>query len=86
MPGLTGLVILGINCAYIIVWDVIYFFPYVLPVTAKNMNYSVVITGGLTIFMACWWQWKSKHGYEGPILWRAENAIDVEDAIRAEQI
>ncbi|KAI9703502.1 MAG: hypothetical protein M1820_005806 [Bogoriella megaspora] len=66
MPTSLGMAILCISSAYIVVWNTIYFFPYVQPVTAKNMNYSVVITGGLTIVALCWWLIKSVHGYQGP--------------------
>lgn len=43
--------ILGISCAYIVAFVVIYCFPYSLPVTAQNMNYSCLITGDLAIFV-----------------------------------
>ena len=78
--------ILGISCAYIVIWDIVYLFAYTVPVTVQNMNYSVVITGGLTVLMACWWSWKSSHGYQGPAIRSTEIAADVEDAIRIEDI
>lgn len=34
---------------------VIYCFPFIRPVTAANMNYASVTTGGLTIFVYVWW-------------------------------
>lgn len=86
MPGLTGMTILSISCAYIIIWDVIYFFPFSLPVTAQNMNYAVVITGGLTVFMACWWLWKSSRGYQGPVVGHTDAAIEVEDGVHPDEI
>lgn len=66
MPTLVAYAILGISCAYIVAFVVIYCFPYSLPVTAQNMNYSCLITGGLTIFVGILWFWKSKRGYVGP--------------------
>ena len=30
------------------------------------MNWSVVMVGGVTIFMTLWYLWKRTHGYEGP--------------------
>lgn len=37
------------------VFAVIYCFPFVQPVTAQNMNYASLTTGGLTIFVYVWW-------------------------------
>jgi choline transport protein len=51
MLTLVAYTILGISCAYIVAFVVIYCFPYSLPVTAQNMNYSCLITGGLAIFV-----------------------------------
>lgn len=51
---------------YIIVFNVIYCFPYILPVTPEGMNYSVVMSGGLTILVGLLYLWKRNHGYEGP--------------------
>ena len=56
----------GIACAYIIVLNVIYCFPYAMPVDAQSMNYSVVIVGGLTIALTAWYFWKRTRGYVGP--------------------
>ncbi|KAK5001400.1 hypothetical protein LTR16_007991, partial [Cryomyces antarcticus] len=50
MPGWIGYVVGGIGCVYIVVFDVIYCFPYAMPVSAASMNYSALITGGLTMF------------------------------------
>ncbi|TKA77794.1 hypothetical protein B0A49_03959 [Cryomyces minteri] len=43
MPGWIGYVVGGIGCAYIVVFDVIYCFPYAMPVSAASMNYSALI-------------------------------------------
>jgi choline transport protein len=66
MPSSVALIIYGISSIYIIVFVVIFCFPFSMPVTAPTMNYASLITGGLTIFVALWWFWKSKHGYTGP--------------------
>jgi choline transport protein len=57
---------MGVVCAYIIVFNVIYCFPYALPVNAQTMNYSCLMAGGLTIFVSAWYLWKRSHGYVGP--------------------
>lgn len=57
---------LGVASAYIIVFDVIYLFPYSLPVDAENMNYACVMVGGITILLTLGYFWKRSHGYVGP--------------------
>ncbi|KAH8694190.1 putative choline transport protein [Talaromyces proteolyticus] len=65
MKGATGYIVNGISCTYIIVFVVIFCFPASLPVDATNMNYSCLITGGLTVFVAALWFWY-QHDYTGP--------------------
>ncbi|KAL8843734.1 MAG: hypothetical protein Q9176_001942 [Flavoplaca citrina] len=55
MKGLRGFVVNGIACAYIIVFNVIFCFPFSLPVDAAHMNYASLITGGLSLFMLVFW-------------------------------
>jgi len=66
MPSPYGLIVLGVASAYIIVFDVIYMFPYSMPFDAEMMNYSCVMVGGITILLALGYFWKRKHGYIGP--------------------
>ncbi|KAF2091304.1 amino acid transporter [Saccharata proteae CBS 121410] len=66
MKGALGTVILSVACAYIAVFVVIFCFPTSMPVSAENMNYACVITGGLTVIVGAWWLWKDKRGYVGP--------------------
>jgi choline transport protein len=67
MKGWVGFVINGIACTYMIVWFVIYSFPYALPTNAQSMNYACLIWGGLSIFVGLWWLFgASKGGYQGP--------------------
>ncbi|KAH8678868.1 amino acid/polyamine transporter I [Tricladium varicosporioides] len=65
MGHTLGYVVNIISCLYIIVFVVIYCFPYSLPVTAVNMNYSCLITGAMSIFSGIWWLIKGKN-YVGP--------------------
>lgn len=73
MPVRWAYPVLIIACTYIVSFNVIYCFPYVLPVTPENMNYSVVMSGGLTILVGLFYLWKRNHGYEGPHV-----AMDIE--------
>lgn len=66
MPSSIAYVVEGLSCAYIIVFVVIYCFPFAMPVSAQNMNYASLIFGGLTIIVAGWWAWIGSRGYKGP--------------------
>ncbi|KAH8903721.1 amino acid permease [Coniochaeta sp. PMI_546] len=66
LKGWLGWAINGIACSYMLVWFVIYCFPYALPTDATAMNYACLIWGGLTIIVGLWWFLKARHGYEGP--------------------
>ncbi|EMC99728.1 hypothetical protein BAUCODRAFT_30112 [Baudoinia panamericana UAMH 10762] len=66
MPDSIAYPVSGTACAYIIVFSVIYMFPYVNPVDAETMNYAVAMTGGCTILLTLWYLYKRTRGYEGP--------------------
>ncbi|KAF7562833.1 hypothetical protein G7046_g1292 [Stylonectria norvegica] len=66
MPGAIGFIINGVACAYMLVWGVIYCFPYAMPTDAQTMNYACLIWGGLTTFVAIWWFAGARKGYMGP--------------------
>lgn len=60
------MVVNGVACGYMIVWFVIYCFPFALPTDAETMNYACVIWGGLTTFVTIWWFVGARGGYVGP--------------------
>lgn len=66
LKGWIGFALNGVACAYMLVWFVIYCFPYALPTDASTMNYACLIWGGLTILVGLWWFLKARYGYEGP--------------------
>ena len=66
MRGWVGFAINGVACAYMLVWFVIYCFPYYLPTDAGSMNYASLIWGGLTLLVAGWWFLGVGGDYEGP--------------------
>ncbi|KPI36202.1 Choline transport protein [Cyphellophora attinorum] len=66
MAGALGWVVNLIACGYMIVWFVIYSFPFYLPTDAETMNYACLLWGGFTIIVALWWFVKARKGYEGP--------------------
>ncbi|KAL8653414.1 MAG: hypothetical protein Q9210_002109 [Variospora velana] len=55
MKGATGFIVNGIACAFILVFVVIFCFPFSLPVDAASMNYASLITGGLSLFVLAFW-------------------------------
>ena len=80
MPGAIGFVVNGLTCLYIAAFVVIFCFPFALPVDAQTMNYTSLITGGLTVFVGCFWFWKQKD-YEGPHFVPLESAFLAKDAV-----
>ncbi|KAJ5150975.1 amino acid/polyamine transporter I [Penicillium canariense] len=64
--GKAGYVVNFISCVYIVVFFVIYCFPYALPTSAAQMNYTSVITVGLVILVATWWFIHGRKSYVGP--------------------
>jgi len=85
MKGALGFVMNFVACAYMIVWFVIYNFPYALPTNAQSMNYSCLIFGGLTIFVTVWWFIGARKGYKGPQTFGG-NISEVEDIKRAASV
>lgn len=65
MKGPTGFIVNAISSLYIIVFVVIFCFPFSMPASAPTMNYSSLLTGGATIFVALFWFWRQRD-YEGP--------------------
>ena len=65
MPGWIGYAVNIISVLYLGTFGIIFCFPASLPVMAANMNYTVVIVGGITILVTMWWFFKGKD-YKGP--------------------
>lgn len=65
MKGVVGFIVNGISCAYIIVFVVIFCFPFAMPVDAASMNYTSLITGGLSLFVLVFWFVRQRN-YVGP--------------------
>ncbi|KIW85408.1 hypothetical protein Z517_00798 [Fonsecaea pedrosoi CBS 271.37] len=64
--GKFGVAMNTIACGYMIVWFVIYCFPFALPTDAETMNYACLIWGGLTTFVTAWWLLGARKDYVGP--------------------
>ena len=65
MKGVIGFIVNGISCAYIILFIIIFCFPFAMPVDAATMNYASLITGGFSLFVLAFWFVRQKD-YVGP--------------------
>ncbi|KAJ5130302.1 Amino acid/polyamine transporter I [Penicillium bovifimosum] len=61
-----GMLVNLVSLMYIAVTVVFFCFPFVLPVTVQNMNYTSVITVGLMALTALWWLFRGRRQYHGP--------------------
>ncbi|TQB67712.1 hypothetical protein MPDQ_004906 [Monascus purpureus] len=66
MKGYVGYVVNAISSLYIIVFVVLFCFPFAMPTDPQNMNYTCLITGGLSLFIVAFWFWR-QGDYEGPV-------------------
>ncbi|KAK2061454.1 choline transporter [Colletotrichum caudatum] len=64
--GKSGYVINGLAVFFIILFDVLFCFPFVLPATKETMNWSSVILVGTVAITALWWVFHAVRHYPGP--------------------
>ncbi|KAF2859427.1 amino acid transporter [Piedraia hortae CBS 480.64] len=74
LKGWSGHFVNAVACGYLVMWFVVYCFPFSLPTDRKKMNYGVVLWGGFTLIVAAWWVVTARKGYEGPPLVVPEEA------------
>lgn len=82
LKGWTGFALNGIACAYMIVWFVIYSFPFALPTDAQTMNYAALLWGGFTILVSAWWFLGARRSYEGPPMVRDGGHATLADTVK----
>ncbi|KIV84588.1 hypothetical protein PV11_00361 [Exophiala sideris] len=63
IKGWFGIGVHMVTCLYIIVFVVIFCFPYSMPVTALNMNYTSVVIGGISVAIVLLWYWKQRQSH-----------------------
>ena len=80
MRGAIGYAVNAVACLYIMAFIVIFCFPFALPVEAATMNYTCLITGALSMFVAAFWMWREKD-YVGPQQVHLEDQLLAKDAI-----
>ncbi|KAK5019804.1 amino acid/polyamine transporter I [Cryomyces antarcticus] len=76
MPARVAYPVLGVASAYIVVFNVVYCFPFALPASPANMNYSALMVGGITVLLTAGYVWKRTRGYVGPA-----PKLDAEDGV-----
>ncbi|KFY40308.1 hypothetical protein V495_05484 [Pseudogymnoascus sp. VKM F-4514 (FW-929)] len=79
MSGYIGFIVNAVACLYIIAFIVIFCIPYGAPFSIDVMNWSSLITGGLTLFVAAFWFWRQSE-YIGPQAVALDDKILAKDA------
>ncbi|CAF0892591.1 unnamed protein product [Adineta steineri] len=64
--GRFGVPIAVIASIWLTITSIIMFFPAQYPVTKDNMNYTVVIAGGVLVLAATYWFISARHWFVGP--------------------
>lgn len=86
MPSWAFVPLATVSCLYMITFDVIFLFPYSLPVSAVSMNYTVVIVVGLVLLVTVIGVWKGQD-FQGPnpMVLRKIQGIEIEETIMSER-
>ena len=80
MHGWLGWSVNLVSCGYISTFIVIFCCPFSMPVDAASMNYTSLMMGGLSLFVAVLWFFK-KDQYIGPEFVPRESTLLAKDAI-----
>ena len=65
--GRFGFSIAAVTSIWLIITAIFMFFPVSYPITKENMNYSIVIMGGILFIAAVYWVVSARHWFVGPI-------------------
>lgn len=66
--GKAGFLVNGLTIALIIFFNVMFCFPYALPVEVSAMNYNSVILVGVVMLTGLWWVFYAAKHYDAPKL------------------
>jgi choline transport protein len=64
--GKIGFAVNAIAVVFIIFFNILYCFPYALPVDVATMNYNAVILAGVVFLATVWWFAHATRKYSGP--------------------
>ncbi|KAL9113626.1 MAG: hypothetical protein Q9227_002364 [Pyrenula ochraceoflavens] len=67
-PGILGTAVNAYACAYMVLIIFFVLWPPERPVTAENMNYGVVVVGGVVLLSTGWYFVGARGTYNGPIV------------------
>ena len=68
IPGIYGVAVNAFACLYSIVLIFFCMWPSELPVTAENMNYTVLVTGAVIAFSIGYYIFWARRIYTGPVV------------------
>ena len=68
IPGMLGIVNNAFACLYMITIFIFSFWPPEYPVTAENMNYSIVVSGAIFAFSLTYYVAWARKEYVGPVV------------------
>ena len=68
IPGLFGTMNNAFACLYMMTIFIFSFWPPEFPVTAQNMNYSIVVSGAIFIFSVTYYIGWARKEYTGPVV------------------
>ena len=66
--GKVGFAINGLATIFIILFNIMFCFPYALPTTVSSMNYNSVILVSIIVLITFWWLVHGLRNYPGPKL------------------
>lgn len=55
-----------LSCIWLFITSIFMFFPTEYPVTKDNMNYTIVIVGGVALIATIYWVVSARHRFVGP--------------------
>ena len=68
IPGVIGIAVNAFSVMYLTVALFWSFWPSVLPVTAANMNYNVLLIGAVVLIAVVYYLVRGKKEYTGPVV------------------
>ena len=68
MPGILGPAVNLFAIFYVTVILFFSFWPPEVPVDTANMNYCIVVTGGVVMFSVTWYFALGRNDYKGPVI------------------
>ena len=75
--GNLGFLVNGVAVVTIILFNIMFCFPYGLPTTVATMNYNSVILLGVLALTAFWWLMHGLRKYPGPKLFNFSSASEL---------